>query len=613
MEAADLDLFPPVVAPGQSETLELVGSGARRATAMFFEDPRLQAELHWWEEDEVWPERWNDGRTFRVTGNESLEPGNYRGWVLFEDQQVSSVSLRIRRITGLPILEHRGMDGEVIPLEAEQWVHGMFPETGQDGARYSIHLQAEERILVQFEPLGYQALPFVFLTDENGTALQPSPRFGREEVQLDLRVPRKGLYLLHVARPTREIGPLVYRFRLTRSSHLEGGSPLVLLPDRTETLEVYGRNFPRPSRVGEPDGWGRVWEQLALRPDSAGEDWVPVAIETSNELLFRTGSTELQVEESEKPEQEIEVPGTVVGRFDFAGDSDAYRLTVPPGSHWRVRAGGFPGRRMPFWVGVQQVVPGGWKHLDFPLSSQAQTVRSVPPSSVLEFGFSAANAEKGESSMDGILLVRSLEGHVAPGQDYWLRVDPAEPGATFQEMETAVVLRDCDPRLVRFHVQRWGGKEEPLRVAWRSEPDGISLRETLVWTGESRGFFLLSQGKEDRLPDRSGAPTRLFLCLAGEQGEDLWPSDETENEFLVLSDRQRSKPMSDWIQIAAGKPTQSGGSSGAWTVPFELQRYEGYEEKITIRLLGGEDTVEAEPVVLEGSKGTIQVRLRKKG
>jgi len=216
---------------------------------------------------------------------------------------------------------------------------------------YRFEAKKGERFLLEVmsERLDANGDVLLAVADAAGSELESSRHhFGRDPF-IDFTAPADGSFFVSLCDSLYGGGrEHFYHLRLGRGPHVDFVFPPAGEPGKKRSFTLFGRNLPGGS-LG--DGWrlkGKPLETLSLSLDVPAEVTIPKSFHsgTPREAMVpsfehtiagadpvRIGFATAPVVEEEKASeiQKVTLPAEIAGRFDEAGDGDAFRVSLKKG------------------------------------------------------------------------------------------------------------------------------------------------------------------------------------------------------------------------------------------------------------------------------------------
>lgn len=351
-----LTISPAVAKAGTSVEVTIKGKHLDEAENLRFTHAEIIAKPVVLPADDLHPEPRPVAGRFTVTVPAEVEPGIYevraRGYFGLSTARPFVVLAADSTLAAEDGSDHSTRES-ALPLEIETGMIGTLDSGKFDWYRFSA--KKGERILVHLwaERIDSRADGLLAVFDVRGRELDSSRHhFGRDPF-VDFTAPEDGEYFLSLTDSLYLGGSEFFYFlKASRNPHIDFVFPPAGLPGEKRRFTLFGRNLPGGS-LGE--GWKWNGKEIETRQEEIavpaevmtlpGFHWgiprqgmVPAfvhRVENSNPVRIGFAAAPVAIEEPSMEEQLVTVPTEIAGRFDEAGDSDAFRFSAKKGAtYW---------------------------------------------------------------------------------------------------------------------------------------------------------------------------------------------------------------------------------------------------------------------------------------
>ena len=344
--------------------------------------------------------------------------------------------------------------------------------------------------------------PEAFVLEQNHDAIGVDP-------QIAITAPRDGTYLVRLfafpIEPNSTIAfaggdTFVYRLTLTAGGYADHALPLAIERGKSADVKLFGWNIPDaaaalslPPPTEEADSISPPDEQLlAFHADLAGA--VPLA---------RIEHASVLAEEASDPAtpQAVELPVTISGRLEAAGDADAFRFTAKKSQRLKIRV---ESRSLGFPVDAVAIVTDEAGKVLMELDDSGRAQRDP------DFAFA--------SPADGVyqLTVRDLSSRGGLRFVYRVSILPPQGDYDLSLAADSFTLAAAKPLEIPIKVDRRDGFDDKIEIRAVGLPAGITAE---VVTSEPKGDsaksvkLVLNAAPDASLP--LSAPLRIEGKSAG--------------------------------------------------------------------------------------------------
>lgn len=339
-------VFPPGAQAGTTVEVDLRGYFLEGATGLTFSDASLGITT------EAIPDMDMPEYTtrFRLKIPREAKPGIYD---LFAKCKLGLSTPRPFVIGDVPEVvepEYNGNRERALALKTGLVINGQASENANDV--YRIEAKAGEKFVItcRAQDLDSRMDATLVLYNSVGRELDRDRNNRDRNAVVALNAPKDGTYYVHVADFTYGGGDgYPYRLSMTTAPHLEFAFPLAAQPGTTAKFIIYGRNLPGSDPAKKVLVGNRFLEtqeiEFTLPADAVTTGMagnihaallrhVPYRLKagetTSNDIPIGVAASPvvLEQEAGTGPDQEVNIPCEVHGRFDRGRDQDRFRFTA---------------------------------------------------------------------------------------------------------------------------------------------------------------------------------------------------------------------------------------------------------------------------------------------
>ena len=290
---------------------------------------------------------------FRLVIAESVTPGIYDAWAVGRFGESTPRAFRVgTSVERKESSDHASIE-KALQLPMNQVVNGRASPNSSDF--YRINLSDGQRVLIQLEAFAIdsQLDATLVVRDAKGKQLEKSRDHRGRDPFIDFTAPENGDYFIQVYDFTYQGGNNhFYRLKASTEPVVEFVFPPAIEPGKTESVTLYGWNFPNSAAQSSWAIKGRRMESVVIsvtapipdalrqtdKPMGAG----PAAVEVSGFYARFQGSPFFVayadapvVKEVAKPAssqiQTVDVPCEVAGQFYPERDDDRYEFRAKAG------------------------------------------------------------------------------------------------------------------------------------------------------------------------------------------------------------------------------------------------------------------------------------------
>jgi hypothetical protein len=470
----------------------------------------------------------------------------------------------------------------------------------------------------------------VAVYDKAGTPLASGRNYRGNDALLDCTLPGDGDYLVRVCAFAYLQGTAEHFYRLTVSTApwIDAVYPPVVVPGKTATLTVYGRNLPD----GKPDPDavvdGRVLEKmtvsvkvpgdaaalqrLAFRghvpPISGAMDGfeyrVSNKVGTSNPFLltFAQAPVVLDNGDNDTPDraQPVTVPCEIAGRIEKKHDRDWYSFTAKKGDVLSIEIyGDRLGSPLDLYAVLKSAGPKTATIVELddnpePVANQFFARGEDPP----RYPFKVP--------ADGTYLLqvssRGADAEASPRHLYRVRITPERPDFRLVLMPSSVnapdacIVRRGATQFYTAHVMRIDGFSGEITLTAEGLPEGVTCPPQKVAAGQRQGTLVLTategaplwQGEirvkgtatiDDKKVEREARAATITWPLPQNQNG---PTISRLDGSLVLAVTEQGPfALTTTLTTATAKPGEKV------TVPLKLARnWSDFKAPVQVTVLG---------------------------
>jgi hypothetical protein len=545
---------------------------------LIFSHPGITAKVVTDEPSRLYPQgRTQDGK-FKVTVAADVAPGVYEvraaGYFGVTNARRFAVSDREETLekepNNDPATAQEPAPGSVVNGTCDAQNYDCYRIAAKKGQRYIAECLALR--------LDSRAQAVLSLIDPSGRELGRSVGTKSRDPLLDFTAEADGMYVIRVNDLLYRGGDeFFYRFSVGTGPWIDYVDPPVVKAGVDNAVTVYGRNLPGGTPVEGILIDGRPIEKLAvtikapavaeppvdtlLRPGDASADLMSWRLGNSNpvRLLLSDDPIVNETEPNNSPDQAqaIQAPAIVVGRFNPRGDRDWYTFEAKKGDKLWIEV---VSQRLGLPVDPQIVLQqAGETSKDLQEVDDLATPLPAMQNAV-EKRYRASSDDPAvlfTAPADGKyrILVRDLFGSGqgdprlfyaltvrAPKADFRLVAFPVETAAVDQKLSqvNCIVRRGGSDRL-RVIAYRREGFDGPIRIDGEGLPAGLTVRTTIIGSGESSSEVILRAAVD--APSFAG-PVRLVgraaeIVRPVRAAEVLWNVADMQKEPIVTRVTER--------------------------------------------------------------------------